>query len=95
MKKLFENWRKHLNEEDYGIDTQPAPMGPHENLFATTLEAFKESHPELNIGETAEATDGHLYIQFDGEYEKVTNDDGTKIRDEEDLYQYLRKRAEY
>ena len=95
MKKLFENWRKHLNEEDYGIDTQPAPMGPHEDFFATTLEAFKEEHPELSIGEMAFDANDYLYIQFDGKYEKVTNDDGTKIRDEEALYQYLRKKAGY
>ena len=79
MQKLFENWRKHLNEGE----------------FYQTLEAFKEKHPELNIGETASGDDGHFYIQFDGEYEKATNDDGTTIRDEEELYQYLRKRAGY
>ena len=88
MKKLFENWRKHLNEEDYGIDTQPAPLGPEEDLFITMVEAFKEKHPELNIGDVGYTDAGQFYVEFDGEKVGMPGS-------EEALYQDLRKRAGY
>jgi len=86
MKKLFENWRKHLNEEDYGIDAQPAPFGPEEDLLITMVEAFKESHPELNIGEIGYTDAGQFYVEFDGEKVGMPNS-------EEYLYRNLVKRT--
>ena len=86
MKLIFENWRKHLNEEDYGIDAQPAPFGPEEDLLITMVEAFKESHPELNIGEIGYTDAGQFYVEFDGEKVGMPNS-------EEYLYRDLVKRT--
>lgn len=102
MKKLFENWRKHLNEAAYEpgrvvggprepepeIEMEPEPLGPEEDLLITMVEEFKERHPELNIGEIGYTDAGQFYVEFDGEKVGMPGS-------EEALYQDLRKRAGY
>ena len=103
MKKLFENWRKHLNEIGPSPEHQKTldraqrgyekSMGPPDPPPTPMPEedAMQDLANEFGVEVMfAKTTDGeHIAI--------VTFEDGEKIGyvDEEEMYQDLRKRAGY
>ncbi len=93
MKKLFENWRKHITEAEYepgravaDIDTGEESMSPME----LEMEEMRDLADKFNVGIDFETSDA-------GEtYAKVTLQNGETMHyyDSEEMYQDLAKQHE-
>jgi hypothetical protein len=99
MKKLFENWRKHLNEAAYepgravadiekSMDTGEDHMGPKELEMEEMRDLADKFNVEIEF-ETPDFRDGHTYA-------KVTLQDGGVMYyyDSEEMYQDLARHHE-
>jgi hypothetical protein len=94
MKKLFENWRKHLSEAEYepgravaDIDTGEERMEPK----MVEKEAMEDLAEKFGVEVKFSTTKEGAPIAI------VTFEDGEQMgyRDEEEMYQDLRKKAGY